>query len=274
MLKLKAYAKINLSLKILGKRPDGYHEIASLMQSVSLFDLVTLELIPSGIILETNDHTLPIDQGNLAYRAAQLFITSQRLNQGVRIFLEKNIPVAAGLAGGSADAAAVLWGLNQLQTEDQRLKIEDLRELGEKIGSDVPFCLVGGTCWVRGRGEIVERVENKAEKDKHYILVVPELKVSTKWAYEAWDEKRFKGKEEENDLEPVVSEKYPVVKEIKMKLLALGCEKAKMSGSGPAVFGVCPNPSAAQRILEEVKKDFSHVFLLDAQEAGIELVKY
>ncbi|MGB9613746.1 MAG: 4-(cytidine 5'-diphospho)-2-C-methyl-D-erythritol kinase, partial [Candidatus Margulisiibacteriota bacterium] len=142
LLKLRAYAKINLSLKVLGKRADGYHEIESLMQSVSLSDYLTLEPVSSGIAIFTNDPSLAVDHRNLAFRAAELFFHRQKNCpiKGIKIYLQKCIPVAAGLAGGSADAAAVIWGLNQMMEEKERLSEEKLLALGAQIGSDVPFC--------------------------------------------------------------------------------------------------------------------------------------
>ncbi len=258
MLRVKAYAKINLSLKILGMRPDGYHEIESLMQSVSLHDVITLSETPSGIQLTTTNLRLPTDERNLAYKAAELFPR----NTGIKIYIEKNIPVAAGLAGGSADAAAVLYGLNKM-TECRMSNIE-LMELGAQIGSDVPFCLTGGNCTVRGRGESVTR--NMLHATRSYVLVVPEVKVSTKWAYEAWNGEQGA----KNDLEPVVVKKYPIIQKIKEKLLELGCSFAQMSGSGPSVFGTINESSQGEKIVAEMKKEYPQSFLVQSVDRGVE----
>jgi 4-diphosphocytidyl-2-C-methyl-D-erythritol kinase len=269
VLRVKAHAKINLSLKILGRRPDGYHVIESIMQSVELCDYITLEQIDSGIQLSTTNLRLPIDNKNLAYQAAKLFFSELKIENrklkigGIKAHIEKNIPLAAGLAGGSADAAAVLYGLNIMFGSP--LSREDLLQMGEQIGSDVPFCLVGGNCTVRGRGEQVAR--NPLHAARKYIIVVPELEVSSQWAYAAWDETSFKPGAK-NDLEPVVVKKYPVIQKIKDRLRELGCSFAQMSGSGPSVFGL---PSR-EGILEEIKKEYPRSFLVQSVDCGVELL--
>lgn len=265
-MRLKAYAKINLSLKIIGKRPDGYHEIDSVMQSVSLCDYVTLSGIPSGIQLTTTNLRLPVDNKNLAYKAAEVFFRSR--NTGIKIHLEKNIPVAAGLAGGSADAAAVLYGLNQMSGSP--MSHVELVKLGAEIGSDVPFCLVGGNCTVKGRGELVAR--NMLHVTRNYVLVVPELRVSTPWAYEAWDASQMSNEGVRNHLEPVVIKRYPIIQKIKDRLLEFGCSYAQMSGSGPGVFGIVAEKSAGEKIVSELKKDYPQSFLLKSVDRGVEEV--
>jgi 4-diphosphocytidyl-2-C-methyl-D-erythritol kinase len=279
--RLRAYAKINLSLKVLGLRPDGFHELDSVMQSVSLFDLITLTAIPAGIELVTTNLRLPTDSKNLAYKAAELFfdrITNYELRiTGVKIYLEKNIPLAAGLAGGSADAAAVLYGLNRLTGAG--LALAELLKLGEAIGSDIPFCLTGGNCTVRGRGELVTR--NPLHTPRAYVLVTPDVEVATKWAYETWDEtqtsnfklqNKFPGSEtkSQNDLESVVVKKYPVIQKVKDKLKELGCGFTQMSGSGPTVFGVVNSPDQGERIIAALKKEYPRAFLVNSVERGVE----
>ncbi|MBI5078411.1 4-(cytidine 5'-diphospho)-2-C-methyl-D-erythritol kinase [Candidatus Saganbacteria bacterium] len=290
MLRIRAYAKLNLSLKILGKRPDGFHELASIMQSISLHDLITLEAIPSGIQLTTDSLQLTTDGRNLAYRAAEVFQKAgirnlacrqagQKSEHGVRIDLKKNIPLAAGLAGGSADAAAVLYGLNQMLNVQCPMSNVQLMELGSQIGSDVPFCLVGGNCLVKGRGERVRRLATRnPQPGTYYVLVVPEVEVSTKWAYAAWDAERMSNVQcpmsnegTGNDLEPVVIGKYPVVREIKEKLLNLGCSFAQMSGSGPGVFGEAAERVSGEEMVFEMKKEFPKSYLVRAVERGVEL---
>jgi 4-diphosphocytidyl-2-C-methyl-D-erythritol kinase len=273
---LRAYAKINLSLKLLGKRPDGFHELESVMQSVSLFDLITLTEIPSGIELVTTNLRLPTDSKNLAYRAAELFFDritnyASRIT-GVKIYLEKNIPLAAGLAGGSADAAAVLFGLNQLSALGSRLSANELSELAAMIGSDVPFCLKGGNCTATGRGECVRR--NPLHVARDYVLVVPDVEVATKWAYEEWDRITHYAlritNESHNDLEPVVIKKYPVIQKVKNKLKELGCGFTQMSGSGPSVFGVVNSPEQGKKIAAEMKKTYSRSYFAQSTDIGVE----
>ncbi len=273
MLKLKAYAKINLSLKVRARRPDGYHEIESVMQSISLCDRISLETIGSGIQLTTDNPQLPLNEENLAYRAAQAVLARTGQKPGVKIHLQKNIPLAAGLAGGSADAAAVLYGLNRLLGTN--LPAEELMGLGETIGSDVPFCLAGGTALVRGRGEIVER-QKKEGLSWYYVLVVPPVEVSTKWAYAAWDEKekgagygdRGAG---ENDLEPMVIAKYPIIDVVKRKLLALGCSYARMSGSGACVFGEVAAPEEGKKMALALRREYPNSFLVEPVDRGVEV---
>lgn len=277
MIKLKAYAKINLSLKISGRRPDGYHELESVMQSVSLFDLISLDLISFGIQLSNSDPQLPIDNRNLAYKAAELFlgresrvVGHESKISGVNIHIKKSIPIAAGLAGGSADAAAVLCGLNQLAGNP--LPLPELMALGAAIGSDVPFCLTGGNCTVRGRGEVVER--NPLGSDRHYTIVVPEVEVSTAWAYKEFDKyfseapQLIAGKP--NYLEPAVIKKYPVIQAIKEKLLELGCSSAQMSGSGASVFGEVDSRAQGEKIVSQISREYARAFLVQTVGQGIE----
>jgi 4-diphosphocytidyl-2-C-methyl-D-erythritol kinase len=279
--RLYANAKINLSLKILGLRPDGFHALESVMQSVSLCDVITLTEISAGIELTTNNLRLPVNAKNLAYRAAEVFFGevpgARDRVPGVKIYLEKNIPLAAGLAGGSADAAAVLYGLNRMTGTG--LSLADLLKLGEEIGSDVPFCLTGGNCTVRGRGELVTR--NTLHVTRAYVLVTPEVEVPTKWAYQAWDElqtsniqlqNKFPGSETKtkNDLEAVVIKKYPVIQKVKERLKALGCGFTQMSGSGPSVFGVVNSPDQGERIVAEIKKEYPRAFLVNSALRGVE----
>lgn len=278
-MKIKAYAKINLSLRVFEKRPDGYHSIESVMQSVSLHDLVTLSRIPSGIELTCDDQNIPSDKRNLAYKAAELFMGVRDEVRGVRVDIRKRIPLAAGLAGGSADAAAVLFGLNQLSAAGSRLSDADLIGLGSRIGSDVPFCLTGGTCLVKGRGEVVERQDPWPKT--YFILVCPDIQVSSKWAYEEFDNMhlnisgeiyphaKYFGVGIKNDLEPVVVSRHEVVAEIKERLLGFGCSEAQMSGSGPSVFGMVRQRAEAQDIFEKARDLYPRSFLVETVEQGL-----
>ena len=277
MLRLQAYAKINLALKILGKRPDGFHELNSIMQSVSLCDHLTLTEQPSGIQLATTNLRLPTDRKNLAYKAAELYLNRVTRDanrvKGIKIYLEKNIPLAAGLAGGSADAAAVLFGLNQMTEPALRITRYALLEMGAEIGSDVPFCLVGGNCTVTGRGEKVAR--NPLHTDRFFVLVTPDVEVPTKWAYEAFDqmtnaELRITNEGRRNDLEFVVIKRYPVIQQIKDKLLELGCSYAQMSGSGPTVFGVVSDAGLGEQVVNAIKKEHQKSLLASSVSRGVE----
>ncbi|MFA6431049.1 MAG: 4-(cytidine 5'-diphospho)-2-C-methyl-D-erythritol kinase [Candidatus Margulisiibacteriota bacterium] len=273
MLRIKAFAKINLSLKILGKRPDGFHELSSIMQSVSLFDELTLSPSINSIELSTNNSKLTNDARNLCYKAVEEFNKAMNLGSdrkknrlGVKIELEKNIPLAAGLAGGSADAAAVLFGLNELNGNP--FSIEKLMEIGARIGSDIPFCLVGGNCRVEGRGERVTR-NQLPETGNNYVLVVPDIEVSTKWSYAHWNTINFDSETTNNDLEPIAIANHPVIQEIKNKLVSLGCSYSQMSGSGPSVFGVIDDVERGGMIAAEMKKEFSRSYFVKPVGRGV-----
>ena len=273
-MKLRAYAKLNLSLRVFEKRPDGFHKIESLMQSVSLFDLIELTPIDTGIEVICLDPKVPQGKENLVYKAAELFFRKSKTDNGksgVEIKLDKRIPMAAGLAGGSADAAAVLCGLNELATNDSQLSTNDLLKLGAEVGSDVPFCLTGGTCLVQGRGEVVDKQEPWPKT--YYILVCPDLHVSTKWAYEEFDRLHLTVSDQiKNDLEQAVISRYEEISEIKEKLLKMGCKETQMSGSGPSVFGVVRQRAEADEIFKKAKIEFDRVFLAETIDQGIEIL--
>jgi len=291
VIKLKAFAKINFILQILGKRADGYHEIDSLMQSVSLYDEILVDKKKSGIELFLNDPNIPNDKRNTAYKAAELFFYKTKLEPSVKIDIRKNIPTEAGLGGASSDAAAVLIGLNRLF--DANLSEKELLELGAQIGSDVSFCLTGGFCRCRGRGELVEKIDNSGTKfcadetesydgeTKYYVLVKPKLSILTKSVYDSF-EKSFIEKENyidgflqhgelvlKNDLEKVVLPKHHEIGEIKNRLLSLGCLQSLMSGSGSSVFGLVCDKKKAYEICEEIKKKYSQSFVVEGMNVGI-----
>ena len=270
-LSLKAHAKINLTLEVLGKRPDGYHEVAMIMQSVSLHDTVTLSLRDSGISLACDRPDLPCDSGNLAFRAADLLRREVGVARGVQIELTKRIPLAAGLAGGSTDAAAVLKGLNRLW--QLALPAAELERLAARLGSDVPFCLQGGTSLATGRGEILTALPDFAGQG--VVLANPPLAVSTAWVYGNYrrptgDRRRDihvlrRSIEQQdflavadtlfNDLETVTVPAYPQVADIKAQLLQAGAAGVLMSGSGPTVFALAPDPAAAGEVAGRVAWD-------------------
>ena len=263
-LTLKAYAKINLALEVLGKRPDGYHEVAMIMQSVSLHDTLILSLQESDITLICDRPELPCDHSNLAYRAAELLRREVGVARGVKIELNKRIPLAAGLAGGSTDAAAVLKGLNRLW--GLALSPVELEQLAARLGSDVPFCLWGGTSLATGRGEILTPLPDFAGHG--VVLANPSLQVSTAWVYGNYrdaagnrrrDISSLRHSIEQpdfsavadtlfNDLETVTVPAYPQVAEIQEQLLQAGAAGVLMSGSGPTVFALTPDFASAAEL--------------------------
>jgi 4-diphosphocytidyl-2-C-methyl-D-erythritol kinase len=257
-------AKINIGLKVLGKRADGYHELETIMVPVDLFDNLELELGDIGVDMICDGFSVPDTDENLAAMAAAKFFSATGIKKGIRIRLKKRIPVAAGLGGGSSDAALTLMALNEMFGTP--LREDELSTLALDLGADVPFFLAGGACIARGIGEILEPIANWP--DFWYVIVVPPFAVSTAWVYgnlkspgikdsgrgerEIWltekahknilnilAEKRFNAWGMiENDLEGVTIPHFPVIEEIKKALLAEGAVGALMSGSGPSVFGV------------------------------------
>ena len=261
---LKAYAKINLALEVLGKRPDGFHEVSMIMQAVSLHDTVTLTLQSDGITLACDHAGLPCDSGNLAFRAALLVQQECGVDKGVHIELEKRIPLAAGLAGGSSDAAAVLRGLNTLW--ELGLSAGELERLAARLGSDVPFCLWGGTVHATGRGEILRPLPELAGFG--VVLAQLPLEVSTAWVYgnfrlnclcdgpdiarmvQAVSERSFTAVATNlfNVLETVTVPAHPQIAAVKRSMSEAGAGGVLMSGSGPTVFALTPDLSSAHEL--------------------------
>ena len=268
---LKALAKINLGLDVLGKREDGYHEVRMVMQTIHLYDRVEIKKTRSPHIhVETNLYYLPVNEDNLVYRAAKLMKDEFQIKEGVRIVLQKFIPVAAGLAGGSSDAAAVLVGMNRIF--NLGLKQNKLMELGLKIGADVPFCIMRGTALAEGIGE---KLTALPPMPKCPVLIAkPAISVSTKAVYEGLklydgmehpdidgvmegiQQKDLKGVASHmgNILETVTIPMYPVIEDIKKLMLENGALNAMMSGSGPTVFGLFPNEREIRRAYEALKQ--------------------
>lgn len=279
---VKAPAKLNIRLKITGMRPDGYHELVSLMVPIDLLDLLEVSSDPSrGIALACEGYHVPSDETNLVHRAAQSFLHRTGIQMGVRIKLVKNIPVSAGMGGGSSDAAAVLLALNEICSEP--LSLEELHSIAVQLGADVPFFLYGRPAIARGIGEILEPVE--AWPKLWYVIVTPPLQVSTAWVYRNLRSKKLTKDEYgyikdtlrkdlftvseilENDLETITSASFPVIDTIKKHLLDAGAEGALMTGSGPTVFGVFN--SQDQAILARkhaISRDLGDVFLAKGWE--------
>jgi len=281
MVRENARAKINLTLDILGIRADGYHEVSMIMQAIELCDTVELEK-SSGISLKMDTskiiggENIPCDEKNLAWKAAMAFQKFCGKNFGVEISIVKKIPMAAGLAGGSTDAAAVIRGMNRLY--ETNLTENELCKIGEQVGSDVPFCIIGGTCLAEGRGEILTRLA--PIKNFSVVLAKPDGEISTAWAYKTYDENPAKTHPPNNEiikqfergdydaafknfynvLENVALKKFPAIADLESKMLAAGAKVALMSGSGPTVFALT-DEQHVKKISASVEDSGAQIFI-------------
>jgi len=250
-LKLRANAKLNLSLKVLGRRADGYHDIETDMQSISIHDVITLKPVEGKIAVECGQPGVPENEDNLAFKAAKLYLEAVGAKkEGIIININKNIPVAAGLGGGSADAAAVLYGMNLIH--GSKLHKDALQGLAEKLGSDVPFCLIGGTARCTGRGEKVKKIN--PETGNTFLLVMPDINVSSKEIYEGFDKLNKKDASSKNDLEQVTFMQYDKVKQLRDRLVAETNAKWMMSGSGPVLFAEFGDLAEIDEMVARVSK--------------------
>ena len=283
-IKLKSRAKINLTLDVIEKREDGYHNLEMIMQMLSLHDSVYIKKIEKKkIVLKSNLTYLPSDDRNIAYKAARIMTEKFKINQGVYIELTKRIPVAAGLAGGSGNCAAVLKGMNEIFKLG--LPLEQLMEIGAELGSDVPYCIMEGTALAKGRGEILTPL--KACPKFYVVLAKPDIRVSTAAVYGSLalnkiekhpDTKKMVLAIEENNkdtickelcniLETVTITQKPIVGEIKKYMIEHGADGAIMSGSGPTVFALFNDKEKAKAAMENAKKYFElrDVFLTEIE---------
>lgn len=271
-IKLKALGKINLGLDVLGRRPNGYHDVRMVMQTVYLYDQILLEKTDKeGISLKTNLFYLPVNENNLAYRAAKMLIDEFAIKEGVHISLEKHIPVAAGMAGGSSNAAAVLYGMNRLF--QLGLTDQELMERGVKLGADVPYCIMRGTVLAEGIGE--ELTPLPAMPKCHVLLAKPPISVSTQKVYEKLDAQEVTKHPDidgillglltgdlkkitssmGNVLENVTITEYPQIERIKDVMKEEGALNAMMSGSGPTVFGIYDDKILARRAAARIREE-------------------
>lgn len=265
---IKAYAKINLGLDVVQELPNGYHEVRMIMQTVGIYDELTLEKTDAGIYLTTDSGELPTDENNLIYRAARLMQQTYQIEDGVRIHLRKTIPVAAGMAGGSTDAAATMKGMNNLF--GLGLSVPELMELSVRIGADVPYCILGGTALAEGIGEKLTSLP--AAPSCHVLIAKPDISVSTKYVYEHLDSSGVQHHPDidgmvsaicagslpgilerlENVLEAVTIPLHPVIADLKRRMLELGAAGSLMSGSGPTVFGIFTDSKKAAYAYEQL----------------------
>ena len=279
-MRLQAFAKINLGLDVLGKREDGYHEVRMIMQTIRMYDQLDMrKSVEPGIHLTTNKKYIPVDENNLVWRAAKLMMDTCGIMEGVSIHLHKVIPVAAGMAGGSSDAAATLVGMNRLF--HCGLSKEKLMELGVQIGADVPYCVLRGTALAEGIGEKLTVLPPMP--DCWILIGKPGISVSTKYVYttldlntdtvhpdidgmkKALEDGNLYGITERmgNVLQDVTIPAYPEVERIKEQMKTLGAVNAMMSGSGPTVFGIFDNEEKAQKASQKLRESGScqQVFL-------------
>lgn len=274
----KAAAKINLAIDVHRKRPDGYHEVSMIMQSVALFDIITVKALRGDIKVTSNNNRLPTDKGNIVYKAAEYLKMKYSVKEGALINIEKTIPIAAGLAGGSADAALTLKLLNKVW--NLRLTKNEILDAGKKLGSDVPFCIHGGTALAEGLGEKLTQLSGIPEC--LILLAKPDVSISTKEVYEGLkpeeirerpdiksmmkyiDEKNLKGITACmcNVLETVTIKRCPQIEELKNKLMEYGALGSIMSGSGPTVFGVFKDTASAYNAYDHIRDMVSEVFVV------------
>ena len=290
---LKAYAKVNLSLDILARRDDGYHELCMIMQSVGIYDKVNLtKLRQKDIKISSNIKNLCLPENNIVYKAAKLLYERFDIKEGLHINLYKYIPMGAGMAGGSTDAAAVLRGMNELY--NLRLSKEELMKIGLEIGADVPFCICGGTMLAKGIGEELSGL--KSMPDAHLVLVKPKFSISTKEAYSLVDLSKLTDRDRpdtdkilsyinEGDLKKIaenmknvfelyIGKKYPLIEKIKQELIRQGALGAVMTGSGSVVFGVFENSVLAKKCCEtfkqgELRAEIKEVYISEFIKGGL-----
>lgn len=267
---LKAYGKINLALDVLRKREDGYHEVRMIMQTVGIYDGIEMVKTDSGKIeIDTNIYYLPTNENNIVYKAVRLLFDEFHIKSGIRISLNKFIPVSAGMAGGSSDAASVLFGINKMF--DLKLSMKELMERGVKLGADVPYCIMRGTALSEGIGEKLKRLPDMVKCP--VLIAKPHISVSTKFVYEnlradelvshpdidgmitAIKNQDLHGiaSKMENVLETVTIKEYPQIDDIKKAMLKENALNSLMSGSGPTVFGLFEHETDAYAAKERIK---------------------
>ncbi|MEY7999338.1 4-(cytidine 5'-diphospho)-2-C-methyl-D-erythritol kinase [Clostridium sp. Mt-5] len=274
---VKAYAKINLSLDVVGKREDGYHLLKMIMQTIDLYDVLKMHKIKNGIHIDCNKKYLPCDNRNLAYKAAELFMHKYNIKDGISINIVKNIPAAAGLAGGSADAAAVLKAMRDMYVPE--IHNSELIKMGLDIGADVPYCIIGGTALCEGIGEIVTPLI--PFRNHILILIKPFFGVSTKEVYKNLDINKVVrhpntkllidairrnklsvlSKNMKNVLENVTLRKHFILREVKRELIDFGALGALMSGSGPSIFAFFDDMLKAQICYDKMKIKYKETFI-------------
>lgn len=286
---LKSRAKVNLSIDVLGKREDGYHLVEMIMQTIDLYDKLKItEIEENSILIKSNSLDIPLNEDNIMYKAVNLLKNQFNIEKGIEISIEKNIPVAAGMAGGSSNAAAVLVGLNKLW--NLGLSENELKHIGLKLGADVPFCITGGSALAQGIGEKLTNIKGLPE-DLNILVCKPNIFVSTKEVYQSLNMDKVKRRPQNkelidalqkedvkfisenmvNVLEEVTSLKYleiGQIEDIMIKNKALG---SMMSGSGPTVFGLFDNKDCAIKAKEDLQAKYNQVYLVKSSNKGVEI---
>ncbi|OSB08854.1 4-(cytidine 5'-diphospho)-2-C-methyl-D-erythritol kinase [Paraclostridium bifermentans] len=286
---LKSRAKVNLSIDVLGKREDGYHLVEMIMQTIDLYDKLKItEIEENSILIKSNSLDIPLNEDNIMYKAVNLLKNQFNIEKGIEISIEKNIPVAAGMAGGSSNAAAVLVGLNKLW--NLGLSENELKDIGLKLGADVPFCITGGSALAEGIGEKLTNIKGLPE-DLKILVCKPNIFVSTKEVYQSLNMDKVKRRPQNkelidalqkedvkfisenmvNVLEEVTSLKYSEIGQIEgimIKNKALG---SMMSGSGPTVFGLFDNKDCAIKAKEDLQAKYNQVYLVKSSNKGVEI---
>jgi len=277
-IEIDSYSKINLTLNILGKRRDGYHNIETIMQSINLADRIFIKEEKEGVKIKCSHPLVPVDTQSLTYRSAEKILNRYRIKKGVKIEIDKKIPLASGMAGGSANSASILVGINKLFALN--LSNKDLREIGEELGMDVPFCIQNGTALAYHKGEKVTPLP-PINPPLWIIIINPGFEIPTKWAYNNLDLGLIKREKNStiamlkalkegglegiaknlfNSFEGLVIKKYPEIGKIKDRLVEEGALGALMSGSGPTVFGIAQNKEQALRIYEKLKSEYKSIW--------------
>lgn len=286
---LKSRAKVNLSIDVLGKREDGYHLVEMIMQTIDLYDKLKItEIEENSILIKSNSLDIPLNEDNIMYKAVKLLKNQFNIEKGIEISIEKNIPVAAGMAGGSSNAAAVLVGLNKLW--NLGLSENELKDIGLKLGADVPFCITGGSALAEGIGEKLTNIKGLPE-DLNILVCKPNIFVSTKEVYQSLNMDKVKRRPQNkelidalqkedvkfisenmvNVLEEVTSLEYSEIgqiEDIMIKNKALG---SMMSGSGPTVFGLFDNKDCAIKAKEDLQAKYNQVYLVKSSNKGVEI---
>ena len=288
-IELKSRAKINLSIDVLGKREDGYHLVEMIMQTIDLYDIIKItENDIDEININSNSLDIPLNKNNIVYKAAEVLKERFNIKSGLNIFIQKNIPVAAGMAGGSCNAAAVLVGLNKLW--NLKLSEKQLQEIGLTLGADVPFCISGNAALAQGIGEELTYIKG-LPKDTSILICKPNLFVSTKDVYQGLDLDNIKDRPDNkllikcleegnikvlsenmvNVLESVTSKMHEEILDIEKVMLDNNALGSMMSGSGPTVFGLFEKEEDAIKGKEKLLKKYNQVYVVRSSERGVEI---